>query len=411
MSSEHLEFSIAGRSVLIVSPDWPWPANYAARIDVLDHIKTLASLGLEVDLLVTAGPHDLHASSLEISKKIRNIIAVRRYSGILDYLGLAAPGQVFSRRGLRHVKLSSKYDYVLLEGSYVSEVLKNHSLNASHRLLRINNDEAKYFFQLARTNISLASIYYLSEGIKFFFHERKLLKSVDNWLVSSHQEYTKLLARNASKVSNTKIFFPPRVDIDNVKSISGEGSNASKGREVLFLGTLLMKNNTDGLDWYLNNVHPKLLSIAGYSLTIAGHAGTESQRSTIQNKYGNLVKVNLVMSPTSTDQLYLDAAVFINPMRFGAGIKLKTVHALAAGVPVVSTSVGAEGTQMFHGEHLLISDDPSAFADQVSEILLDPSSALPRISSAMTQLQSLYDQSESLRMVLGVLLKNRVDAA
>ena len=66
---------------------------------------------------------------------------------------------------------------------------------------------------------------------------------------------------------------------------------------------------------------------------------------------------------------------------------------------------------MFHGEHLLISDDPSAFADQVSEILLDPSSALPRISSAMTQLQSLYDQSESLRMVLGVLLKNRVDAA
>lgn len=406
VTPDNLDMGLAGRSILVVAADWPWPANYSARIDVLDHIETLGDLGVDVDLLVTAGPHDFSASAASVASKVRNMIAVRRNNGLLDYFGFAAPGQVYSRRGLRHVKLPREYDFVLVEGAYVSEILKNEKVVAKHWILRINNDESKYFFQLAKANLGVASFYYLAEAIRFFFYERELLRLIPNWLVSSYKEYSILLNKESCHEDIEAAFLPPKVNLKS-KSASPETMvSADRGRKVLFLGTLLMKNNTDGLDWYLKYIHPKLLLIPGYQLTIAGHAGAKSQRITIQNKYGNYDGVDLVLSPPTTEELYASAAVFINPMRFGAGIKLKTVHAIAAGIPVVSTAVGAEGTQMFHEEHLMITDDPVDFCDHVSEILLHPSASIERSRRAISQLNALYDQTATMRKFLTRILKN-----
>jgi glycosyltransferase involved in cell wall biosynthesis len=375
VTPDNLDMGLAGRSILVVAADWPWPANYSARIDVLDHIETLGDLGVDVDLLVTAGPHDFSASAASVASKVRNMIAVRRNNGLLDYFGFAAPGQVYSRRGLRHVKLPREYDFVLVEGAYVSEILKNEKVVAKHWILRINNDESKYFFQLAKANLGVASFYYLAEAIRFFFYERELLRLIPNWLVSSYKEYSILLNKESCHEDIEAAFLPPKV---NLKSKSAS----------------------------LKYIHPKLLLIPGYQLTIAGHAGAKSQRITIQNKYGNYDGVDLVLSPPTTEELYASAAVFINPMRFGAGIKLKTVHAIAAGIPVVSTAVGAEGTQMFHEEHLMITDDPVDFCDHVSEILLHPSASIERSRRAISQLNALYDQTATMRKFLTRILKN-----
>jgi glycosyltransferase involved in cell wall biosynthesis/GT2 family glycosyltransferase len=63
---------------------------------------------------------------------------------------------------------------------------------------------------------------------------------------------------------------------------------------------------------------------------------------------------------------YLDAAlVSVAPLRFGAGVKGKVGEALAHGVPVVTTTIGAEGMDLVDGEHALIADDPRALADAI----------------------------------------------
>jgi O-antigen biosynthesis protein len=61
----------------------------------------------------------------------------------------------------------------------------------------------------------------------------------------------------------------------------------------------------------------------------------------------------------------------IVPLRHGAGTKRKVLQALAAGTPTITTSVGAEGLDVRHGEHILVADDPSDFAAHVSRLLVD----------------------------------------
>jgi glycosyltransferase involved in cell wall biosynthesis len=66
---------------------------------------------------------------------------------------------------------------------------------------------------------------------------------------------------------------------------------------------------------------------------------------------------------------YEAARVAVVPLRAGGGTRLKILEAMAHARPVVSTSVGCEGLDVRHGEHLLIADAPSAFAGAVIELL------------------------------------------
>ena len=68
-----------------------------------------------------------------------------------------------------------------------------------------------------------------------------------------------------------------------------------------------------------------------------------------------------------------EAAVFVVPLRMGGGTRLKVLEGLAMAKPVVSTSVGCEGIDVAHGEHLLIADDPETFAQEILRILADES--------------------------------------
>jgi glycosyltransferase involved in cell wall biosynthesis len=61
--------------------------------------------------------------------------------------------------------------------------------------------------------------------------------------------------------------------------------------------------------------------------------------------------------------------VFVVPLRSGSGVRVKILDALAMGLPVVSTSIGAEGLAVKNGEHLLIADDAESFAEAVTTIL------------------------------------------
>jgi|GEM_PF-1039552 len=64
--------------------------------------------------------------------------------------------------------------------------------------------------------------------------------------------------------------------------------------------------------------------------------------------------------------------VFIAPITWGGGIKVKILHAMAMGLPVVTTPVGAEGLDVEHGVHLYIDSQPDVFAEHVLELLDNP---------------------------------------
>jgi glycosyltransferase involved in cell wall biosynthesis len=69
---------------------------------------------------------------------------------------------------------------------------------------------------------------------------------------------------------------------------------------------------------------------------------------------------------------YSSATVFVVPLRLGGGTRLKIIEAMAMGLPVVSTSVGAEGLDLRDGQDILLADGPIPFADATIRLLTDP---------------------------------------
>ena len=69
------------------------------------------------------------------------------------------------------------------------------------------------------------------------------------------------------------------------------------------------------------------------------------------------------------ESLYQGHRVFIAPLRFGSGIKVKVINGLYRGIPTVTTPIGVEGLQLTHCEHVLIEGNASSFASSVVNLL------------------------------------------
>jgi glycosyltransferase involved in cell wall biosynthesis len=82
----------------------------------------------------------------------------------------------------------------------------------------------------------------------------------------------------------------------------------------------------------------------------------------------NLLFVGHVADITA---FYDGTRVVIAPIRFGAGVKVKTVQALQHGVPVVSTSCGAEGIDTYGIDAIAVADDAADFANYLVTLLTD----------------------------------------
>lgn len=141
--------------------------------------------------------------------------------------------------------------------------------------------------------------------------------------------------------------------------------------DVLHLGTMFWPPNVEGVLWFGQQVWPKIrAAIPEATFTIAGkNPPAEVQALGATNVVQSGIRVTgYVPDP----QPYLEeAGVFIVPLFAGSGMRVKIVAAWRWGLPIVSTTIGAEGIEYRDGENILIADDPQAFAEAVIRVLRD----------------------------------------
>jgi GT2 family glycosyltransferase len=127
--------------------------------------------------------------------------------------------------------------------------------------------------------------------------------------------------------------------------------------------------NVDALAWFVSDVLPRLLeSNPGIRLRVTGANPPPAARQLASPA------VNFVGFTPDLRTLYETARVVVVPMRFGAGVKVKSIEALQYGVPVVSTSVGAEGLGVHDSRAVIVTDDASEFAAAVLALYARPES-------------------------------------
>ena len=134
---------------------------------------------------------------------------------------------------------------------------------------------------------------------------------------------------------------------------------------VLFIGGYGHPPNADAVTWYLDEIEPLVRKDVDSKLTALG----ADPPAELTARAGERVLVPGFI-PDVTG--YFDRArVFVAPLRYGAGMKGKIGHAMGLGVPVVTTTVGAEGMGLVDGQHALIADTAQAFADAVVRLYTD----------------------------------------
>lgn len=154
---------------------------------------------------------------------------------------------------------------------------------------------------------------------------------------------------------------PNGVDTEYFQPRAGHESPA-----VVFTGGMNMFANRDAVEWFLAAVWPKVKARVPEvqffaigqrpSSRVLGHAETDSG----VHAPGHVADVRPWVER---------AAVYVVPMRVGGGTRLKVVDAMAQGKAIVSTSLGAEGLDVQDGVHLLVADDPDAFAKRIVSLL------------------------------------------
>jgi polysaccharide biosynthesis protein PslH len=158
-------------------------------------------------------------------------------------------------------------------------------------------------------------------------------------------------------------------------------------RGLLFAGTMDYGPNVDGAVFFCREVWPKIREAdPDVTLTIAGARPAPEVLA-----LGTLPGVTVKGFVEDMRPCLWQAAVSVVPLRGGGGTRLKILEAMAAGAPVVSTSIGAEGLEVADGENIVLADRPDHFAEEVVALLRDAERGKKLCTAARQMVESCYD--------------------
>ncbi len=199
------------------------------------------------------------------------------------------------------------------------------------------------------------------EAARMLSYERSVCRAAGQVIAVSEEDATRM--RTLFGISAVSAV-PTGVDID---FFAPPGSSAPVA-DLVFSGSMNWTPNIDGVSYFCEEILPLILARKpDCRVAIVGRTPPPSVSRLAE------IHPQVVVTGTVPDiRPYLwGSQVCIVPLRIGGGTRLKIYEAMAARLPVVSTTVGAEGLPVSHGENILLADDPWQFAEACLALLAD----------------------------------------
>jgi glycosyltransferase involved in cell wall biosynthesis len=160
-----------------------------------------------------------------------------------------------------------------------------------------------------------------------------------------------------------------------------------KPHRVTMLGGMHWPPNSEGICWFAESIWPRIAKkVPGSVLTIIGKNPPARLLRALSDS-----QIEIAGYVSDLQALLAETAAFIVPLRTGAGMRVKILDAWCWSIPVVSTSVGAQGIRAVPGENLLLADDEGSFAECVIQILKNTRLAHRLAESGRATVESFYD--------------------
>jgi glycosyltransferase involved in cell wall biosynthesis len=264
---------------------------------------------------------------------------------------------------LRKMVGRNSYDVIISEYSMVAQYLyRNPDLAGIKRVMSVH--ECYYLARKKAFKVQTFSREGLSalinmKGLKKF--EFDMYADADKLLVLTPEGKQELLEiRGDLDIA----VVPHGVDCDYFNS----AKSILKETAVMFLGNYPHDPNRDAVTWFVRQVWPNVKSRAPEAkFYVVGKDPTPDIRAMAQEDS------SIIVTGTVEDvRPYFERSrVFVNPVRIGGGFRGKLLEAMAMGLPIVTTSLGAEGVRAENGRDMILADDPASFADAVFRLLND----------------------------------------
>jgi GT2 family glycosyltransferase len=207
----------------------------------------------------------------------------------------------------------------------------------------------------------------------FIRHEREHRVTGDEHAASEARRYREIELRLARASNLVWCASPedrmvvaheiPEVRIEVVPTIHPlrpRGRNFAERAHLLFIGNFAHRPNADAVHHFVRDIFPHVKrELPGVKLHVVGDNVTPEIAA-----YAS-ADVEVLGYVPDVEPLYRDCRLMVVPVRYGAGVKGKLGESLSYGLPVVTTSTGAEGFGLTDGAEALIADEPREFAAAV----------------------------------------------
>ncbi|MGH9717197.1 MAG: glycosyltransferase [Candidatus Acidiferrales bacterium] len=340
--------------VLAVHENLPRPDQSGAEYRFLQTLRELRAQGHSVAFLAARGFEE------------------ERYTPALTELGIEVysnDAEVLRREGIETVPQWT-FQEILRDGQFdvavlflwfwMSVSIPEHYLDAIRRLsprtrIIVLTDDCHGLRELRGANLT-GTWSDRERAQDYREREAEILRGADLALAISEDDRKRLLEDS------------PQLEIGLLPMVVQAGPtrpdfDAREG--LMYLADYNNPASCDGIDWYLKHVAPIVrASLSGAPVYLVG-AGL---RPDFAAGYHDVVHVGFV--PELSTEL-AKRRMLLAPVRYGTGTKTKILHALAHGIPVVTTTIGAEGMELIREKSALIADSSQDFARAVVRLYAD----------------------------------------
>jgi len=385
--------------ILQISPQFPYPLDSGGKIGIYNITKQLSKFGAEI-FLVAFSRKPIPDEYLAHFRTFCHPFVLYEntsndFAKLLKYFVLNKPifvEKYFTKKAKRffsNLLNTIDFDIIHLDHTATFSIGKWLSSATGKPVgLRLHNIEWLIWKRY------LDELPFYSPARIFMKQQTKLLKEKEAEAIQfanvsfTCTENDRMRALELCPNANVKVA-SPGVDLN----LWQPKDNIERNRyEIVFATTYEWVHNVDGLRWYLENVHPIVLKKEkNVVLTILGKNPPEFLR--------NYPNVDVVGYVDKVQPYYNRASLFIVPLFVGSGVRMRILEAMSMELPVVSTSIGAEGIEATTSEGLFIADDKELFAEKVLELIKAPDHARELGRKAREFIQRNFSVEVSIRVI------------
>jgi glycosyltransferase involved in cell wall biosynthesis len=192
--------------------------------------------------------------------------------------------------------------------------------------------------------------------------EKGLMERSDTTLVVSQKEVE--ILRSEGVQADIQV-------VSNIHTINEDAyhNSFSQRKDIVFVGNYAHLPNGDAIKWFVQDIFPTIRNkLNDVTLHIVGANISKSLEKTL---HGENIIIHGFVDDKKLENILQSSRVFVAPLRYGAGVKGKIGQAIEQGLPIVTTTIGAEGMFLINNESCIQADDTQAFGRGVIKLYQD----------------------------------------